>query len=85
MENKLYVGNLPYKISQESLSAAFAQAGTVEEAIIITDKFSGRSKGFGFVTMSTPEEAQAAIAMWHEKELEGRKLIVNEARPREER
>ena len=85
MENKLYVGNLPYKISQEALSDAFAQAGTVQEAIIITDKFSGRSKGFGFITMSTPEEAQAAISMWHEKELEGRKLIVNEARPREER
>lgn len=85
MEKKLYVGNLPYSIDENALKEAFAQAGTVEEAVMITDKFSGRSKGFGFVTMSTEEEAQAAIDMWNEKELEGRKLVVNEARPPRER
>ncbi|MBU0727347.1 RNA-binding protein [Patescibacteria group bacterium] len=84
MGTKLYVGNLSYKLSEDALGEAFAQAGSVEEAIIITDKMSGRPKGFGFVTMSSPEEAQAAIDMWHEKELDGRKIIVNEARqPRE--
>ncbi|MBU0577499.1 RNA-binding protein [Patescibacteria group bacterium] len=85
MERKLYVGNLSYKITEDAFRDAFAQAGTVEEAIIITDKFSGRSKGFGFVTMATEAEAQAAIDMWHEKELDGRKIIVNEARPPRER
>ncbi len=85
MGNKLYVGNLSYKLTEDALKDAFAQAGTVEEAVIITDRMSGRSKGFGFVTMSTPEEAQAAIEMWHEKELDERKIIVNEARPPRER
>jgi RNA recognition motif-containing protein len=85
MEKKLYVGNLSYKIDEDGLKDTFSQAGTVEEAVIITDKFSGRSKGFGFVTMSTEEEAQAAIDSWNEKELDGRKLVVNEARPPRER
>jgi cold-inducible RNA-binding protein len=85
MEKKLYVGNLPYKITKEALEDAFAKAGTVEDVFIVTDKMSGRSKGFGFITMSTEEEAQAAIDMWHEKEIEGRKLVVNEARPPRER
>ena len=85
MENKLYVGNLSYKLTEDALGEAFAQAGSVEESVIITDRMSGRSKGFGFVTMASPEEAQAAIEMWHEKELDGRKIIVNEARPKEER
>jgi cold-inducible RNA-binding protein len=85
MEKKLYVGNLPYKITVDSLKDNFSQAGTVEDAVIITDKFSGRSKGFGFITMSSGEEAQAAIDMWNEKEMEGRKLVVNEARPQRER
>ena len=85
MEKKLYVGNLPYKIDEDALKADFAGFGTVEEAVIITDKFSGRSKGFGFVTMSTEEEAQAAIDGMNEKEIEGRKLVVNEARPPRER
>ena len=84
MGNKLYVGNLSYKLTEDALKEAFAQAGAVEEAVIITDRMSGRSKGFGFVTMSTPEEAQAAIEMWHEKELDGRTLVVNEARPQRE-
>ena len=85
MEKKLYVGNLPYKIDENSLNETFSEFGTVEEAVIITDKFSGRSKGFGFVTMSTEEEAQAAIDGMNEKEIEGRKLVVNEARPPRER
>lgn len=85
MEKKLYVGNLSYKLTEDALGEAFAKAGSVEEAIIITDRMSGRSKGFGFVTMATPEEAQAAIDMWHEKELDGRNIIVNEARPPRER
>jgi RNA recognition motif-containing protein len=63
----------------------FAQAGTVTEAVVITDKFSGRSKGFGFVTMSSDEEAQKAVEMFNGYELDGRKLVVNEARPMTER
>ena len=85
MNNKLYVGNLPYSTTDSSLSEMFAQAGTVTSATIITDKMSGRSKGFGFVEMSSPEEAQAAIEMFHDKELDGRKMTVNEARPKEDR
>lgn len=85
MGQKLYVGNLPYSFTDSSLSDLFSQAGTVTSASIITDKMSGRSKGFGFVEMSTPEEAQAAIEMFHDKEQDGRKLTVNEARPKEDR
>lgn len=87
MENnkKLFVGGLAWAATQDDLMEAFGQAGTVESAQIITDKFSGRSKGFGFVEMSSEDEAQAAIDMWNEKEHMGRKLIVNIARPREER
>ncbi len=85
MNNKLYVGNLPYSTTDSSLSEMFAQAGTVTSATIITDKMSGRSKGFGFVEMSSPEEAQAAIEMFHDKDLDGRKMTVNEARPKEDR
>ena len=85
MAKKLYVGGLSYQTTEESLGAAFAQAGTVVSAIIIKDKFSGQSKGFGFVEMSTDEEAVAAIEMWNEKELDGRTVKVNEAKPMEER
>ncbi len=85
MNNKLYVGNLPYSTTDASLSEMFAQCGTVTSASIITDMMSGRSKGFGFVEMSTPEEAQAAIEMFHDKDLDGRKMTVNEARPKEDR
>ncbi len=85
MEQKLYVGNLSYNINDEALQELFSQAGTVQSAIIITDRMSGRSKGFGFVEMSTPEEAQAAIEMFNEKEHDGRKLTVNEARPKTDR
>jgi RNA recognition motif-containing protein len=85
MNPKLYVGNLPYSTTDASLSEMFSQAGTVTSATIITDKMSGRSKGFGFVEMSSPEEAQAAIEMFHDKDLDGRKMTVNEARPKEDR
>lgn len=85
MEKKLYVGNLSYNATEESLSEAFGQAGTVVSVVIIKDKMSGRSKGFGFVEMSSPEEAQVAIDLWNEKELDGRAIKVNEARPMEDR
>lgn len=81
MAKKLYVGGLPYSTNEEALKAAFAQAGTVESATIITDKMSGRSRGFGFVEMATDEEALKAIELWHDKDFEGRTLTVNEAKP----
>ncbi len=81
MAKKLYVGGLSYNTTQDSLRDAFAQVGAVESAAIITDKMTGRSRGFGFVEMSNDEEAQAAIEMWNGKELDGRKLTVNEAKP----
>ncbi len=81
MAKKLFVGGIAWKTTEEALKAAFEQAGTVESAVIITDRMSGRSKGFGFVEMATEEEAQAAIEMWNNKELDGRTIIVNEARP----
>ncbi|MFC1732878.1 RNA recognition motif domain-containing protein [candidate division KSB1 bacterium] len=81
MNKKLFVGGIAYKTSEDALREAFAQAGTVESATIIMDRMSGRSKGFGFVEMATDEEAQAAIEMWNEKELDGRTVTVNEARP----
>lgn len=85
MAKKLYVGGLSYDTTEETLKDLFAQAGTVESAVIITDKMSGRSKGFGFVEMSTEEEAQKAIEMFNGKELDGRTVTVNEARPMEDR
>jgi len=85
MAKKLYVGNLSYNMTEDALKDTFSQAGTVESAIIIKDKMSGRSKGFGFVEMSTDEEAQKAIGMLNGKEFDGRALTVNEARPMEER
>ncbi len=85
MATKLYVGGLSYSTTQDALQAAFAQAGNVTSATIIMDRMSGRSKGFGFVEMATEEEAQAAIAMFNGKELDGRSLTVNEARPLEPR
>ena len=86
MDNKkLFVGNLPWSINNDSLRELFASVGEVVEAMVITDRMSGRSKGFGFVTFATEEAAQAAIAQLNEKEIEGRKIIVNVARPREER
>ena len=81
MNKKLYVGNLSYDSTEEGLKELFAEAGAVESAVIITDKISGRSKGFGFVEMATDEDAQKAIDTFNEKELDGRKIIVNESRP----
>lgn len=83
--NKLYVGGISYSTTDDGLRDAFAQAGTVTSATVIMDRMSGRSKGFGFVEMSTPEEADKAIEMWNGKELDGRSLTVNVARPQTER
>ncbi|HEX5888431.1 MAG TPA: RNA-binding protein [Pyrinomonadaceae bacterium] len=85
MAKKLYVGNLAFQTTNQDLQDLFAQAGTVESAQVIEDRDTGRSKGFGFVEMSTDEEAAAAIEQFHGKELAGRMLTVNEARPRENR
>jgi len=85
MAKKLYVGGLSYDTTEEGLKDAFSKAGQVESAVIITDKMSGRSKGFGFVEMSTDQEAEKAMEMWDGKELDGRTIKVNEARPIGER
>ena len=85
MATKLYVGGLPYSVQEDTLKEYFAKAGNVSSAIIIIDKMSGRSKGFGFVEMSTEKEAQNAISMFNDQDFEGRKLTVNEARPMEAR
>jgi RNA recognition motif-containing protein len=81
MSNKLYVGNLPFSATDDSLREMFAQAGQVESARIITDRDTGRSKGFGFVEMSTQQEASDAIKKFNGAELDGRSINVNEARP----
>ena len=78
---KVYVGNLPFTVDDEKLKEFFAPYGEIEEATIIKDKFSGRSKGFGFVTFKDDEAAKKAISEMNEKEVEGRNLKVNEARP----
>ena len=85
MGRKLYCGNLAYGISSSDLEQLFSQFGTVESAQVITDRDTGRSKGFGFVEMASESEAQAAISGLNEKEHEGRALTVNEAKPRENR
>ena len=85
MATKLYVGGLPYSTTNDELSAHFAAAGNVTSATIIMDKMSGRSKGFGFVEMSSDAEAQAAVEMFNGKDFGGRNLTVNEARPMEAR
>ena len=85
MNKKLYVGGLSYSTTEAGLKDAFSQAGSVVSAIVIMDKMTGRSKGFGFVEMSTEEEAQAAIDLWNDKELDGRAIKVNEARPMTDR
>ena len=84
MNKKLYVGNLEYTVTQDQLKEHFGQAGTVVDAVVITDKISGRSKGFGFVEMTSDEEAKKAIEMFNQKDFGGRTIVVNEARPREE-
>ena len=85
MSNKLFVGNLSFNTTENDLQDAFAAHGTVLETNLMVDKMSGRSRGFAFVTMSTPEEAQKAISALHGSQLDGRPLTVNIARPREER
>lgn len=85
MAKKLYIGSLSYDTTDESLRNAFSQAGTVESASVLMDKMSGRSRGFGFVEMAADEDAQKAIEMWNGKELDGRTIIVNEARPMTDR
>ena len=85
MSKKLYVGNLAFQTSSQDLQQLFAQAGTVESAQIIEDRDTGRSKGFAFVEMSTEDEAAAAISQFNGKEVGGRALKVNEARPKENR
>ena len=85
MATNLFVGNLPYTTDSAKLGELFAAAGTVASAKVITDKYSGRSRGFGFVEMATDEEAKKAIEMFNGKDVDGRPLVVNEARPREDR
>lgn len=85
MAKKLYVGGLPYKITDADLKAHFEAAGAVASAVVIMDKMTGRSKGFGFVEMANDDDAQKAIDMFNNKDFEGRTIIVNEARPMEER
>ncbi len=78
---KLFVGGLSFKTTEEGLAEAFGKAGQVISAVIITDRMTHRSKGFGFVEMTNDDEAEAAIAMYNNQELDGRKVVVNEARP----
>jgi RNA recognition motif-containing protein len=85
MSIKLYVGNLSFQTSSEELRDLFSQAGNVESASVVEDRDTGRSRGFGFVEMSSREEGEAAIAQFNGKEFGGRNLTVNEARPREDR
>ena len=85
MSKKLYVGNLAFQTTSQDLQQLFAQAGTVDSASVIEDRDTGRSKGFAFVEMSTEEEAAAAIEQFNGKEVSGRALKVNEARPKENR
>ena len=82
---RLFVGNLPYSATGAQLEELFAQVGKVESCNLITDKFSGQSKGFAFVEMSTEEESKEAISKFNNYELDGRKIVVNEARPKEDR
>lgn len=85
MSTKLYVGNLSYTITDDQLGELFTQAGAVANATVITDRQTGRSRGFGFVEMSSEDDAKKAIEMFNGKNFEGRDLVVNEAKPREER
>lgn len=85
MQSKLYVGNLSYSTTEDDLRQLFAQAGQIKEVIVITDRETRRSKGFGFVEMMTQAEAEKAIQLFNNHELQGRRMMVNIARPREER
>lgn len=84
-KNKLFIGSLPWSITSDSLRELFAQFGEITEAIVITDRQTGRSKGFGFVTFANPDDAQKAMDEMNNKEVEGRTIVVNIARPRESR
>ena len=84
MSTKLYVGNLSFRVSSDDLFEHFGQAGTVESANVVQDRETGRSRGFGFVEMASEDEATAAIAQFNGAEYDGRNMVVNEARPREE-
>ncbi len=84
MSTKLYVGNLAFGVTSDDLHEHFAQAGTVESAKVVEDRDTGRSRGFGFVEMVSSEEAMAAIEQFNGQDFDGRNLVVNEARPREE-
>lgn len=83
MNQKIYVGNLPYSTTDQELQELFATHGTVQSANVVTDRYSGRSRGFGFVEMGNAEEAQAAITALNGTDYQGRNLVVNEARPKE--
>lgn len=85
MERKLYVGNLPFSVKESDLEVYFTQAGRVEEVAVISDRESGRSRGFGFVTMADEEGAKKAIEMFNGKTFNDRALVVNEARPQKPR
>jgi RNA recognition motif-containing protein len=85
LESKLYVGNLSYNVTEEQLRELFSQAGTIKEIAMIMDRDTQRPKGFGFVEMTTQVEAQKAIELFNEHELDGRRMTVNFARPKEER
>ncbi|MGB7208757.1 MAG: RNA-binding protein [Pyrinomonadaceae bacterium] len=85
MSNKLYVGNLSFRVTGEDLEEYFAAAGAVDSANVVIDRETGRSRGFGFVEMSSEDEANAAIAQFNGQEYDGRNMVVNEARPREDR
>ena len=85
MPAKLFVGNLPFNATENDLQDHFAQAGVVVSANIMLDRMTGKSRGFAFVEMAGPDDAQKAISLFHQKEFQGRALTVNEARPREER
>jgi len=85
MSQKLYVGGIPYNSTEDEIKAYFAEAGEVVSVTVITDRYTGRSRGFGFVEMGSEDDGKKAIEMFDGKEYEGRKLTVNVARPREER
>lgn len=85
MQSKLFIGNLSWEVTADDLKALFAGAGAVVDAAVISDKMTGRSRGFGFITMSSDEEAKKAIEMFNQADLKGRKINVNIARPMEPR
>ena len=85
MSKRIYVGGLPYRATEQDLEDLFAQAGAVKEAVVVVDRYTGQAKGFGFIEMDSDDEADAAIQMFNNYEMGGRRLTVNEAKPREER